>query len=214
MRGPDPRLSGPGGGLNQMASDLRKHHARYTAGTREDNQRYMKPWARREPGPGGTDDIWRTDRGGYRRSGTPLATRPAAASPGPSGRVATLRRDDAGVSRRRASRRPLAGMVLPGSVGGRLRVHVRYMSGRREGLPRDGGWHCCGGPKSSSAGRPPARFRRGAHRCLLLAVIASSEMGRRTRPGAHTATALPIDALRDRGPETGTKPNADSARVR
>ena len=55
-----------------MTSDLRKHQAGYTAGTREDNQRCMKPWARREPGPGVTD-AWRTDRGGYRRCGTPLA---------------------------------------------------------------------------------------------------------------------------------------------
>lgn len=71
------------GGLDQMASELRKHQAGYMAGTREDDQRYMALWARRGPGPGVTD-AWRTDRGGYRRCGTPLAIVTCGASRRPS----------------------------------------------------------------------------------------------------------------------------------
>lgn len=55
-----------------MASDLCKQEAGYTAGTPGIDQRYMMLWARREPDPEGTD-VWRTDCGGYQRSGTSLS---------------------------------------------------------------------------------------------------------------------------------------------
>jgi hypothetical protein len=51
------------GDLNQMAYDLRKYEAGYTAGTREDDLRYVVLWARRELGPRGhghmADRSWR-----------------------------------------------------------------------------------------------------------------------------------------------------------
>lgn len=78
-------------------------------------------------GPGGTD-TWRTDRGGYRRSGIPLASGPAGrlkAADDPAGKVAALRRDVAGVSRYQKSCRLLVGIVPAGSTGGRSRIHVR-----------------------------------------------------------------------------------------
>ena len=37
-----------------------------------------------------------------------------------------------------------AGLVVAGSMGGRPRVHGRYMPGRRARLPGGGCWHCCG----------------------------------------------------------------------
>ena len=97
-------------------------HSRHLAARsipRKVDQRYMKLWARRGPGPGVTD-VWGTDRGGYRRSGTPLALGAcggvAEAAGGPLGRIAALRSEDAVVCRRRGSPRPLAGLMLAGSM--------------------------------------------------------------------------------------------------
>jgi hypothetical protein len=46
---------GTPGGLEQMASDLGKRGAGYIAGTRKVDRGSMRPWAKGEPGPGGTD---------------------------------------------------------------------------------------------------------------------------------------------------------------
>lgn len=44
------------GRVKWMAPELRKRQAGYTAGTREVDQRYMRPWARGEPVPGERTD--------------------------------------------------------------------------------------------------------------------------------------------------------------
>jgi hypothetical protein len=154
------------GGLNQMASDLHKHEAGYMAGTRQDSLRYMVLWARREPGPVGTD-TWRTDRGGYRRSGTPLALAAFRPSPWPSAPRSqysgSLAPSDARVLRWRASLHPQPAPAVAGSAGGRCPVRSRYTPDARD-LGRR---HCRRGPEDAPAraDRPADPAANSSTRC-------------------------------------------------